>query len=200
MAGFNFFDILIIILIVRAVIVGRKIGLVPGLFFLSGVVTANFFALHYYTKFGKGIWEWLDISPQYGEFIAFIFIAGVIIAVFTLVRNGWQALIKVDEKSTYNVWSGLITTTLSYILLSAMLLFMVFILKNNFLVLKARNCMSYRILGKTSVRVYEGLFNFIVEPLFAKEKINEKVFKAYSRETLENPDKDIPSDGSKDKR
>ena len=199
MAGFNFLDILIIFLIVRAIIIGKKVGLIPGLFFLLGVVTANFFALHYYAKAGYGIWKWLDIPPQYGEAIAFIFLTGAILAMFTIVGNGWQALIKVEKQAITKTWGGLLTTTLSYILISAMLLFLVFVFRNNSLALKTRNGLSFRLIGKTSVRMYEGLFNFIVKPLFPREKINDNVFKIYSRESSNKQQKEDPSSGSKDK-
>ena len=174
---FNFVDILMIFILVRGYVTGKKIGFFRAFWNFLGFFFATFLSLHYYQRLGNVILEVLSIPKPLNHVIAFCSLITVAVAVFSLIREGWLILIKKEIHPQLNQYAGAITFLLRSYLFCGLTLVALVLSGQPYVVQSAKTCLSSSLFKDTSSGIYKTYFAGFLERFFPYEPINTSVSK-----------------------
>jgi len=180
MVNFNWVDILIGCIIVRTVYVGRKSGLVPEIFKLIGVFCATFITLHYFVDFGNYLGNRLFFSDGVKEIVAFGLLAFSISLIFTLIREGWLIILKIEPPSFVDKWSGVVLSLIRAYLICGLVWLGLLVAGGKGIVRTTRTSLSSSFFKNTSSNIYKSCYSGFISNLFPHEPINKDVFNIVS--------------------
>lgn len=174
--GFNWVDLIILVVFLRILFVAYRTGLIIELFKLIGAFLAVFFSLHYYSRISDTISSVITLSAESADVISLIFLTVVIIIAFKFVREAFFILFKIEPKSIIDKWGAMILGIFRASLISGLVIMILFFTSSRYI----KNSVTSSIIGKKilnfSPRVYSSCFKGIVVKLFPKEKLNTSVF------------------------
>ncbi|MBF0532761.1 MAG: CvpA family protein [Candidatus Omnitrophica bacterium] len=177
MISINWVDLFMLCIVARVVLVGLTTGFVPGLFYFLGILSANFFAFHYYTAFGAVAAKFLRMSVPLADLLAFVGLTAIPIGIFVFVRSGCQILFKVDAKSFVDRWGGFGLSLLSAYLICGLIFFGLAVSKNTVVRKQLNGSFSRYLFKKSGPRVYQMSYKGVIKPLFPNEPFNASVLK-----------------------
>jgi uncharacterized membrane protein required for colicin V production len=174
----NWFDIFIVILILRASFVAAKTGISVEFFKFLGIIMAVFCALHYYAAAALSLEKILhfDSSPtEFIEFLACLIIALLVYLAVVALRKAFFLMFKIEAQSAIAKWGGFFLGLLRGMLISSLIMFLFAISSIGYL--KKSVATSY--LGSryynTAPQVYSYLWENLVGKFAANEKFNKAV-------------------------
>src|SRR6185436_10822991 len=90
----NWVDVLIGCVIARGIYIGLKSSFFNELFKFLSLIPTTIVTVHYYNRFGIFLKDKVLFLDKYEDLFSFVFLVLVMIAVFTLTRDGWWLLFK----------------------------------------------------------------------------------------------------------
>lgn len=177
---FNWFDIFVVIILIRIGYIALASGLITELFKLMGTVSAIYLSLHYYTGISDFIRQQAFIKTltaplDFLDFICFMALAVLGYLLFVLLRSAFHRFIKMETAPRLNKWGGLVLGLARVYLLTGLITFMLVISTIGYLKDSAGNSYLGRRLFNIAPNIYNCLWNGIGSKFIAAEKSNETI-------------------------
>lgn len=170
-------DIIMPLVILRCALTGKKSGLIVESFKLAGIWFATFITLHYY----KGLSDWLHQNLSLHESIkdayAFGLLAICVHLLFSLIREGWLIILKIEMPPVVDQWGGLTLSLIRGYLICGLILLALTEVKDKNIQTSAKHSLSVFVFKDTSTGVYRNFYFGVIHQFFPKEPLNENVFK-----------------------
>ncbi len=177
-SGFNWVDILIGVILVRAVFVGAKRGIVIETFKLVGIIFAVFITLHYYSGMSKSLQDKMHLPQGAADLFSFSVLWGLINLIFKLIRDGFLMLFKMEAThSILDKWGGMFVAVLRGLLICSLTVLCMRASAIEYLTKNLEKSLTASKLVSLSPRVYESCYNNFVSKFFPTEEFNKAVFK-----------------------
>jgi uncharacterized membrane protein required for colicin V production len=178
LSNVNWVDILIGFIIVRSVYIGASRGLVIELFKLLGIFFATFITLHYCGKLAALFQGNVGIPLWIVELLAFLILWFAVVLIFTLIREGWLLLLKVEAATAIlDKWGGGLLGLIRGLLVCGMTILLLLISGNGYLETSVHQSFSGFYLMDLSPQVYSASYDGLVKKLFPDEKKNTDILK-----------------------
>ena len=170
-------DIVMPLVILRCALTGKKSGLVVESFKLIGILFATFVTLHYYKALGDLLHQNLSLNDSIKDAYAFGLLAVSAHLLFSLIREGWLIILKIEMPPIIDQWGGLIFSLIRGYLICGLILLALVLVKDNSIQADAKHSLSALVFKDTSSRIYQNFYSGFIDKFFPKEPINEEVFK-----------------------
>jgi uncharacterized membrane protein required for colicin V production len=177
-SNFNWVDILMGVILIRAVFVGAKRGIVIEAFKLVGIIFTVFITLHYYSGMSKLLQDKMHLPQGAGDLFSFSVLWGLINLVFKLIRDGFLMLFKMEAAhSILDKWGGLFLAVLRGFLICSLAILCMRASTIEYLTKNLEKSLTASKLVGISPRVYESCYTNFVSKFFPTEELNKSVFK-----------------------
>ena len=153
----NWIDILMGVVLIRALYIGLKGGLVIELFKLLGVFFAVFITLHYYSAISKFVQDKVHLPPAATDLSSFAFLWAIVILAFKFIREGFTMLFKIEAHSLFDRWGGLAMGVVRGFLLCSLLVLLLRISAIEYFVKNLEKSMSGAKLASLSPKPWTRL-------------------------------------------
>jgi uncharacterized membrane protein required for colicin V production len=173
--SFILIDLLMVLIFVQIFFVWNKNDFISEVFRFFGVLCATFVSLHYYVGFGEFLHHNLLVENYLQEFIAYAVLAGLVLLVFALLREGWLIILNVKLPSTIDRWASSVLSIVRLYFLCGLVFLGLIVLGNADLTQAARYSISGLFLKRTAVGLYQAIYSGIAVKIFPGEMLNEKV-------------------------
>ena len=170
-------DILMGASIARCIWTGRKSGFVNEFFKLLGVFFAAIVALHYYARLGEYFFKKSLAAETQKEVFAFVVLTIGIYILFSLIREGWLIILKIQLPAGIDQWGALSLAILRSYLVCGLILIGFGISGNNSIKNAANGSLSRPVFKNSAAGLYQFFYSNIIHPFFPDEPLNEKAFK-----------------------
>lgn len=176
----NWVDICAAIVLLRALYVSVRNGLVVELFKLTGTVLAVYLSFHYYTVFSDAMAGRLPVLGEkiplrFLDFLSFLILAASGNLVFVALRIVFYRFIHLDAAIELNRWGGLILGLARGVLYAGLIIFMLLISSISYFNKSVNNSYVGRELIKLAVSTYKGLWDNLGSRLAPGEKFNNTI-------------------------
>lgn len=175
---FNWFDILIVILLIRICYVSAKNGFPIELFKFLGTVFAIYTALHYYTILSDVVRERYSVENmplEFLDFVVFLALAVTTYLFFVIVRSVFYRLIRMEAAKSLDKWGGLILGIFRGFLVAGLITFMLAISSVDYFKKSINNSYSAGKLFNIAPDTYAWLWNNIASKFMTGDKFNKTV-------------------------
>jgi len=173
----NWIDIVVIIIIARITYIAIKKGLFIEVFKFLGAIFAVFICLHYYTKLGDLLNNFLKVSSlslDLCDFISFALLWIGVTLVFVLLRDVFSHLIKIEAISIINRWFSLFLGLARGLILASLLMYIFSIPAIEYLKKSVQNAYLGRRVFFVSSSLYQKLWNNFVSKFRPAEEFNQE--------------------------
>lgn len=177
LSSLNWIDILMAVIVLRAVYVGIKNGFVIEMFKLISILLAVFIILHYYSGISKYIQEKAHLPQGSSDLICFGLLWALVVIIFKFVRDGFTVLFKVQAHSILDRWGGLLVCIFRAALVCSLTILLLRVSDIDYFVKNLQKSLSAPKLVWWSPRVYETCYEGFVSKFFPNETLNKSVFK-----------------------
>ncbi|MBU0504310.1 MAG: CvpA family protein [Candidatus Omnitrophota bacterium] len=175
--GFNWLDIVIVILIFRIIYVSIRTGIPVELFKLLGTLSAVYLSLHYYTTlsdFLKNLVPAIKIIPlDFLDFISFVALVLLGYIIFVFLREGFSRFIKMEAAQKLNKFGGFVLGIIRSCLVIGLLVFIIAISTISYLKDSVKSSYLGNRFLKVAPAVYTALWNGIMSKFVPGEKFND---------------------------
>ncbi len=175
---FNWFDILIVILLIRICYVSVKNGFPIELFKFLGTIFAIYMALHYYTILSDVIQERYSIEKmplEFLDFVIFLALAVITYMFFVIVRSVFYRLIRMEAAKSLDKWGGLLLGVFRGFLVAGLIAFMLAISSVDYFKRSIKNSYSAGKLFNIAPDTYTWLWNNVASKFMTGEKLNKTI-------------------------
>ena len=174
--GINIVDILMAMSVAAVIFIGRKEGIVAGIFKLFGIFCSTFVALHYYVRFADFLRVQFFNKDTETEFFAFCLLAIPLVAAFIVICNGWVLILKLKLFALIDRSGGIILALIRSYYVCGLLFFAIVLSGQNFAVPQARSAVSRILFNNVSVGLYEKTYASLIQKFFPHEDMNTHPF------------------------
>ncbi|MFA5088594.1 MAG: CvpA family protein [Candidatus Omnitrophota bacterium] len=176
LANFNWIDLLMACIVIRAIVVGLKSNCVVELFRLAGILFANFIILHYYSRLGEILNKYAFIPAVAQGIFAYILLWLTVVLVFKLIGEGWTQLLRIEPHPNLNKWLGFVSSSVRGLLVCSLTFTLFIIAGNQYLEEVSRKSFTGFYLGEISPKIYKFSYDRVVSKFFPEEHLNANVF------------------------
>lgn len=178
--GFNLFDLLISLVILKIVIDGYQGRLINEIFLLLSVIFAVIIGAHYYGRLGVLLGGLFNLfGSEY--VIAYGLISTFIMALYPLTREGWRIILDISFKIEVSPWIlALLALTRAYFI-AAVILVGLTLTSQDYVVETVRTSFSQLYLKNIVGDFYRGAYDGVIRFLVPAEPLNRHLFEALSR-------------------
>lgn len=191
--GINLFDVLIVLVCCKILMGGYKGRFYNEIFLLFSAFIATIFAVHYYERFGIFLGRNLHMLGE-EFFFAFIFISGLILAIYPATRDGWRILINTSIEMDVNPWILTLIAGFRAFFISIMIFICLVLTNNEFLVSMVRSSFSQLLLRGASESIYKSFYNGIIQTDSLSEPLNHHLFKILNQVNTSSEDQSSKSE------
>lgn len=174
---FSWVDLLMPLVVWRCVFTGRKSGLIVEAFKLLGILLGTFVTLHYYSSFSNFLDKNLSLHESIRDVYAFGLLAVCTHLLFSLIREGWLTILKIDLPILVDQWGGFILSAVRSYLICGLIFLALLTVKDDRIQFSTKNSLSAFFFKKTSLKIYHKAYFGFIHNLFPSEPINEEAFK-----------------------
>lgn len=174
---FSWVDLIMPLVVLRCVLTGRKSGLIVEAFKLAGILFATFITLHYYSSFSIFLDKNLSLHESIRDVYAFGLLAVCTHLLFSLIREGWLIILKIDLPILVDQWGGLILSAVRSYLICGLIFLALLTVKDDRIQFSTKNSLSAFFLQKISLKIYHKCYFGFVHNFFPNEPVNEEAFK-----------------------
>ena len=172
-------------IIARAIYIGLKSELITELFKLIGIYFATIISLHYYSQLADFVKKILFVSDANNAVLSYALIASLVVLIFTLIREGWLVILKIEVHEAVNKWGGLVISLIKGYLICGLVFLAIFISGREVLTRMAGESMSAGIFKNASFGIYQACYNGLVVKFFPDESINAQLVELLSDKKAE---------------
>ncbi len=176
--NFNWFDIILLIVLTRICYNAVKSGIIAEFFKLIGIASAIFFALHYYSSLSAFIGKAFGSGPAPAEFIDFLscsFIAAFFYLLLAVLRKTFFGLFKIEAPEGLNKWGGFLLGAVRAPLSCFLVIYLFAVSSVNYL----KDSVATSYLGSkyynSAGQFYAWLWNGLGSKLMSNENFNKAV-------------------------
>ena len=173
----NWVDVLIGCVIARGIYIGLKSSFFNELFKFLSLLATTVITVHYYNRFALFLKDKVIFLKDYEEVFAFAFIALVMMAIFTLTRDGWWQVFKREPNPHIDKWGGLFFSLCKTYLVCGLI--WLGLLGSNQDVLRqgAGQSLSTFFFDNVSFGLYKNFYDGVIIKIAPGEPINEELLK-----------------------
>lgn len=171
----NWIDLLMVAVLIRAIYIGIKRGFVDEFFHLVGVVVTIFVVFHYYPLVSSFLERRTFLSVKSSNWIAYLFLWGVVALLAKLIRDGFRIIFKVETVSFVNKCGGFLVCFGRAILLASLIIWFLFITGHTYIQENIRASVSGSRLAQAGTILYQKTFEGFVVKLFPDERLNREI-------------------------
>ncbi|HOD12771.1 MAG TPA: CvpA family protein [Candidatus Omnitrophota bacterium] len=172
---FNWIDIVIIMIALRALYIGLKRGFVSELFHLLAMIVVIFAVFHYYPLCARFLEKQIFFKLGIAKAMAFVAIWIVVALIAKFVRDGVNMVFKIEAKSFIDKFGGLFLACGRAMLVSSLMLCFFSTMQIEYLSRHIqRSYFSPKIIT-FAPDIYRGIYNTLISKYFPNEKINPDV-------------------------
>ena len=168
-------DGLLLWILVRSIEAARKSDIPSEIFKIIGVVVGCVIALHYYARLGAFLHANVFAPDEVKNMVAFGFIAGVVMFIFSLVRDGWIAVLDLHIKPEVNAIGSVILGTIKTYFIFGFIVIGLVTSGNELISNSARKSIFGYLPKQTLISFYDGFYSGVVNTIFANEPKNKNV-------------------------
>jgi len=176
LARINTIDLVMAVVLVRAIYIGLAEGFVVEVFKLLGTFLATFIVLHYYFSFAVFSQGFVPLPLPSLEFLSFVLLWFWMTALFAIVRSGWMLGFKTDKKTPLIRLLGGCLSIPRAILTAGLIFMLIFVSGNKALDVGARKSLAGFYFLEVSSDLYRYIYDQAVARTFPSEKKNAQLF------------------------
>ncbi len=177
----NFLDLIVLVIFLRVCYIGSRMGFSVEIFKLSGVLTATYVSMHYYTRLSDLVQKRFMSGSMPVEFIDFLFFLLLIVAVyffFVFLRSLLFRFIQLNTIPKINQLAGFILAIARSFLITGLLAYSLAICSVSYVTGWTRHSYIVRQATGISPSTYAWIWNNIVSKFSAHGKYNSTVDEA----------------------
>ena len=175
-------DIIMPLVMLRCLLTGRKSGLIVEAFKLAGILCGTFITLHYYSSFGNFLDQNLSLYKSMRDVYAFGLLAIGVHLLFSLIREGWLIILKIEMPAFLDRLGGVILSGIRAYLICGLIFLALLTVKDDHIQSSAKNSFSALFLEKTSIGIYHNFYFGFIHNFFPNEPVNKEVSKLVTQE------------------
>jgi uncharacterized membrane protein required for colicin V production len=177
----NWIDVMMFFLFLRVIFVGVQTGIISELFKILGTIAAVFITLHCYSWLAAWLALKINYPWKYYDLVAATLLAGIVVFVFKLIRDGLVLLFKAETTHQgFDKYSAGVVGIGRGILICSLMMFLLLLLYNGAMTRTIFRSYSYKIAGHAAVGTYGFLYNNIVGKLSSGGHYNAAAVKVVS--------------------
>jgi hypothetical protein len=177
--GFNLFDLLIFLVIIKIVVDGYQGSLINEVFLLLSVVFAVIIGAHYYWSFGVFLGGFFSLfGSEY--VIAYGLISCSVMALYPVAREGWRVLLNPPATPAVNPWITALVALVRAYFLAAVILTGLTLTGQDYVVNTTRASFSRFYLKDVVGDLYRGAYDGVISLLAPGEPFNRHLFETLS--------------------
>lgn len=173
--SFDWVDILLVCVCLRAVFVGFKTGFITEFFKTTGLIFAIFVTLHYFSMLT------VLVSAQVKFFelptvaiLVFLALWFVVTYVFKLIREGLMMVFSIQAHPAVDKWGGAFLSLLRGVVVASMVFYVILLSYNPDVIRVAQDSLARQAVSHLPTGIYAGIFNGFVVKFFPGEKISNE--------------------------
>jgi uncharacterized membrane protein required for colicin V production len=180
----NWIDVLIVVVILRALYIGLKRGFVNEIMQLVAILAATFIAFHYYPLCSHFLEKRFFLKPEIGKGVMFLVLWAVVALVSKFVRSGVYLLFKIEAKSFLDKAGGLSVALIRGFLIASLVLSLFATAGLEYLDrnIQSSYCSSY--VAPLAPGFYRFVFKEFIAKYFPNEKMNRNLL-GFSEEPVD---------------
>ena len=173
----NAVDIFCMLVMAGVIYLGRKEGIVVGVFRLIGVLCTVIIVIHYYSRLSSFIASTFIGKDASTEFFAFSLLSIVLLSICLMISKGWDLILKIKTIAAVDRIGSIVTSIIQGYFVCC-LVFLAFLLSNyQFTTPQAKSSLSRHFLEKPAVMMYRSVYDGLIAKIFPGEELNKRALK-----------------------
>jgi membrane protein required for colicin V production len=170
---FNWVDIVIAAVMIRALYAGFKRGFINEVLHLLAVVLTIFVVFHYTPVCVHFLEKSIFFKPQVARSVTFISLWMLVALVTRFIRGAIFLLFKIEAKTFLDKAGGIAVSAVRGLLVCSLMLWLFFSAGNEYVTRTVKSSyLSPRVVD-LAPDVYRGIFNIVVAKYFPKERLKQ---------------------------
>lgn len=174
----NWIDVVVLVVMLRALYIGLKRGCVSEIFQLMAVFASIFVVYHYYPFCSRLIENRIFLKPEIARSVTFFVLWALVALVCKFVRDGACMIFKIEAKSFVDKLGGLTVGFIRGALVSSLLLSLFMTTGSDYLIRNVKGSYLSSQVSPLAPSVYKFIFKGIINKYFPNEKMNQDMFAA----------------------
>lgn len=170
----NWVDVILVLIIVLTINAARESNLFSELFILVGILLGSFTAVHYYIVLGGLIETFFPPLKVINQIFAFAVIFLSISILFSLIRDGWFHILKIEVQHQIDYWGAIVLAWARSIFSASLILFALCLLGDANISRGVKISVSNRFIGDIVLNFYSGWYQAIFQKFLPKEPLNRE--------------------------
>ena len=171
----NWVDLVMGVLLARALFVGLKRGFIDEALHLIGVVITIYIVFHYYPLISGFLENRIGFQQATANAIAYLTLWGIVTLISKLVREGLHLLLRVEAHSFINRIGGLLLATARGVLVCSLVSWFLVLGGNEYVKKNTHDSLGAPLTLQFASKTYKGIFNGLIVKYFPREKLNTDV-------------------------
>jgi uncharacterized membrane protein required for colicin V production len=169
----NWIDLVIVIVMLRALYIGLKRGCVNEILQLLAIVAAILIVFHYYPFCSRFLENRIFFKAEIAKSLTFFVLWVVVALVSTFVRGGVYLLFKIEAKSFFDKIGGLAIAIVRGALIASLILSLFMTTGSEYLSRNIKSSFLSPRVAPLAPDVYKFVFKEFVSKYFPNEKMNQ---------------------------
>lgn len=183
---FNWVDILILTLMIRALYIGFKRGFINEILHLLALVASIFVVFHYTPLCVKYLESSIFFKPQFARAMTFIFLWGLVSLLAKFARGALLLVFKVEAKSFLDKIGGVAIAAVRGLLLCSLTLWLLVSTESAYAIRTINGAYTSKYVVQWAPNVYKGIFDTVVAKYFPNEHLSQDFFIAKEKPSQSN--------------
>lgn len=173
--SFNWVDILLVCVCVRAIFVGFKTGFITEFFKATGLIFAIFVTLHYFSTltvlFAAQV-KLFELPTV--AILMFLALWAATTYIFKLIREGLMMVFSIQAHPAVDKWGGAFLSSLRGVVVASMVFYVILLSYNPDVIRVAQDSLARQVVSYLPTGIYTGIFNGFVVKFVPGEKISNE--------------------------
>jgi len=170
---FNWVDIVIATVMIRALYAGFKRGFISEVLHLLAVIVAIFIVFHYTPVCMQFLENSIFFKPHIARSVTFIFLWALVALASKFIRGAIFLLFKVEAKTFLDKFGGIVVSAARGLLVCSLMLWFLFAVGNEYITRTINSSYISPRVVNLAPDVYRGIFNTVVAKYFPNEHMKQ---------------------------
>lgn len=185
----NVVDCLMAIVTVSVIVLGRKDGIVSGLFKLFGILVTVFVTLHTYVHLAGFLQKNFLGKDAVTEIFSYSLVTLSIFAGFICIAKSSDLILKIKSFGVVDRWGNMVLSLLRSCFICSLIFLGLLLSGSGYVTAQAKKSVSWHLFRTPAVEFYRITYKTLVAKIFPGVKINRKILNLIEDVPLKSDDK-----------
>lgn len=185
---FNWVDILIAVIMIRALYIGFKRGFINEALHLLAVILSIFVVFHYTPVCVQFLENSIFFKPQFARGATFVFLWALVALIAKFARGALLLLFKIEAKTFIDKVGGIAVSVVRGLLVCSLTIWLLAAAGNEYVTRTINGSYTSSSVINLAPDVYRGIFNIVVAKYFPNEHMRQEFL--LNKEKSSEPNQD----------